>query len=60
MPSIVNPPTGCPFHPRCIFADEKCAQLDKALERTEDGRLVACHYYRNLEEHAKAYKGESV
>ena len=60
MPSIVNPPTGCPFHPRCIFADEKCARLDKELEKADDGRLVACHYYRELDQRVKAYKGESI
>jgi len=60
MPSIVNPPTGCPFHPRCIFAGEKCEKFDKVLERAEDGRLVACHYYRELAARGAAYKGESI
>lgn len=60
MPSIVNPPKGCPFNPRCIYADEKCEQMDKELELTPDGRYVACHHYQTLEEHAKAYTGERV
>ncbi len=60
MPSIVNPPTGCPFHPRCIFADEKCAREDAPLAPAEDGRLVACHYYRELKARAEAYKGEVI
>lgn len=60
MPSIANPPKGCPFNPRCIFADEKCEQMDKELELGPDGRLVACHHYKNLDERAKAFTGESV
>ena len=42
VPSPINPPSGCPFHPRCPLANERCA-----LERpgfTRDGDvLVACH-----------------
>ena len=60
MPSIANPPTGCPFHPRCIYADETCAQRDKKLELAADGRYVACYHYLELEERGKAYKGEIV
>lgn len=60
MPSIVKPPSGCPFHPRCIYADETCERMDARLEPAEDGRLVACHHYRELEEREKLYKGESV
>lgn len=60
MPSIVNPPKGCPFNPRCIYADATCEQMDKALELTEDGRYVACHHYKDLEERGKAFTGESV
>ena len=60
MPSIVNPPTGCPFHPRCIFADDRCARMDAQLKPAEDGRLVACHYYRELDARAKVYKGEII
>ena len=60
MPSIAKPPSGCPFNPRCIFADGLCEREDKELELGPDGRLVACHHFRNLEERAKAYKGDSV
>ncbi len=60
MPSVVNPPSGCPFHPRCIYADALCQREDKALEPAGEGRYVACHHYLELEERAKAYKGDSV
>ncbi len=44
VPSIVNPPGGCPFHPRCLYAKERCSQIVPALEMKEEGHLVACHY----------------
>ena len=45
VPSPINPPSGCRFHPRCPFAMDRCAveipqQLDKG-----NGPLVACHLY---------------
>jgi peptide/nickel transport system ATP-binding protein len=42
VPSPINPPSGCTFHPRCPFANERCrAERPKSLP-SEDG-LVACH-----------------
>ena len=44
-PSPVDPPTGCPFHPRCAFARPVCAQEMPALvsDPAGSGRSVACH-----------------
>ncbi len=43
-PSPANPPSGCPFHPRCHHPakDESCARLVPPLEEKAPGRLVAC------------------
>ena len=43
-PSPANPPSGCPFHPRCHHParDESCARLVPPLEEKALGRLVAC------------------
>lgn len=43
VPNPIAPPTGCAFHPRCPFADDRCkAQAPKAL-RLDNGTNVACH-----------------
>ncbi|WP_026169128.1 ABC transporter ATP-binding protein [Sinorhizobium meliloti] len=43
VPSPVNPPSGCAFHPRCPLAVERCRIDVPPLVPMEDGRLVACH-----------------
>ncbi|MBP2241797.1 oligopeptide/dipeptide ABC transporter ATP-binding protein [Cytobacillus eiseniae] len=42
LPSPSNPPTGCKFHPRCIFAQDIC-KTSKPEIREVEGRKVACH-----------------
>ena len=43
VPNPIAPPTGCPFHPRCPFANQRCTtELPKLLE-TDSGNHVACH-----------------
>jgi oligopeptide/dipeptide ABC transporter ATP-binding protein len=44
VPSPINPPSGCHFHPRCPHATARCAAEEPAL-RDVDGRMVACHLY---------------
>ena len=48
IPSPLNPPSGCTFRTRCRYAIDKCAQERPPLENV-DGRLVACHRWRELE-----------
>lgn len=43
IPSPVNPPSGCPFHPRCSYCMDICKREKPVLRRMEDGTLVACH-----------------
>jgi peptide/nickel transport system ATP-binding protein/oligopeptide transport system ATP-binding protein len=47
VPSPVNPPSGCPFHPRCRFKQDICSQVVPQLKRYSiDGRgdhFAACH-----------------
>jgi oligopeptide/dipeptide ABC transporter ATP-binding protein len=46
VPSPMNPPPGCPFHPRCPLAVERCRKEVPALARHEgsaEGHTAACH-----------------
>ena len=42
-PSLVHPPTGCHFHPRCPYAMPMCRTMDPELLESNQGHLVACH-----------------
>jgi peptide/nickel transport system ATP-binding protein len=48
VPSPANPPSGCYFHPRCLYAVEICAWEPPALEEIAPGHLVSCHRAREL------------
>ena len=43
VPSPIDPPSGCAFHPRCPWADARCKAERPAFLQCEDGRSVACH-----------------
>ncbi|HEX7121654.1 MAG TPA: ABC transporter ATP-binding protein, partial [Gemmatimonadaceae bacterium] len=43
VPSPINPPSGCRFHPRCPFAMEKCAHEIPELRAVAPDHLVSCH-----------------
>lgn len=45
IPSPINPPSGCRFHPRCPRAFERCPLEEPELKDVGNGRLVACHLY---------------
>lgn len=42
VPSILAPPSGCAFHPRCAYAQDRCI-VERPNERIVDGVTVACH-----------------
>ena len=45
VPSALNPPSGCHFHPRCPFAMPRCATERPPLKAVSATRQVACHLH---------------
>jgi peptide/nickel transport system ATP-binding protein len=48
IPSAINPPSGCRFHPRCPIARENCAVEEPALRELRPQHFIACHYAEEL------------
>jgi len=44
VPSGINPPSGCRFHPRCPYAREICKKKEPPMIEIEKKHLVACHF----------------
>jgi oligopeptide/dipeptide ABC transporter ATP-binding protein len=61
-PSLVTPPSGCRFHPRCKFAEEDCTVLPTPLRELPGGsrsRSTACLHYERTEEALAAERAGS-
>lgn len=44
LPSALNIPSGCPFHPRCLYAKDICKEKKPDVEEHETGHFVQCHF----------------
>src|SRR6185312_5826273 len=49
VPSPINPPSGCRFHPRCRYASEICSEVEPPLVDYGSGHLAACHHPLNVD-----------
>jgi peptide/nickel transport system ATP-binding protein len=49
VPSPINPPSGCRFHPRCRYATEICHEVEHPLTDYGSGHLAACHHPLNVD-----------
>ena len=43
LPSLISPPEGCRFHPRCKYAWKLCVDQEPGLDPVEDNHRAACH-----------------
>jgi peptide/nickel transport system ATP-binding protein len=48
IPSAINPPSGCRFHPRCPIARENCSYEEPLLRELRPEHYIACHYAEDL------------
>jgi len=44
VPSPIDPPPGCSFHPRCLYAKEICSRSEPELKEIDQSHLAACFY----------------
>ncbi len=54
IPNLIEPPSGCRFHPRCKYATDRCAEALPVLEQVGSDHFVACYESGNI-----ILKGES-
>jgi peptide/nickel transport system ATP-binding protein/oligopeptide transport system ATP-binding protein len=45
VPSPINPPSGCRFHPRCPHAMRQCSEIPPVEKEIAPSHMVACHLY---------------
>jgi len=50
LPDPVNLPPGCRFHPRCPYRKDICSKIRPKHEKLENGRVIACHRWREINE----------
>jgi oligopeptide/dipeptide ABC transporter ATP-binding protein len=48
IPNLIEPPSGCVFHPRCKYAKQICTDAAPPLEEADKGHLVACLRWKEL------------
>jgi oligopeptide transport system ATP-binding protein len=44
VPSPIDPPPGCRFHTRCLYAEDLCSQQEPQLKEVRKNHLTACHF----------------
>ncbi len=45
VPSPINPPSGCHFHTRCLYATARCREEAPTLRELAPGHFASCHLH---------------
>ena len=53
VPSLVHPPPGCRFHPRCAYATDICRQAEPPMSVFDAGNWVRCHHHEKLRQNGE-------
>jgi peptide/nickel transport system ATP-binding protein len=54
VPSPINPPSGCRFHPRCRYMTDICREVEPPLTHYGNGHFAACHHPLNVDKETLA------
>ena len=49
VPSPINPPSGCRFHTRCLYAKADCKTVEPELQDIGGNHFVSCHYWQEVQ-----------
>jgi peptide/nickel transport system ATP-binding protein len=59
-PDLINPPSGCKFHPRCLYATQRSREEEPALARIGANHYVACHNWQAVRADAEAARANQA
>jgi peptide/nickel transport system ATP-binding protein len=57
IPNLIEPPTGCRFHPRCNYMTEKCKTDIPIEEEISPGHFVYCWEAKNIKLRGESHDG---
>jgi peptide/nickel transport system ATP-binding protein len=57
-PDLIDLPSGCKFHPRCLYATEKCSEEDPPMIEVAPGQAAACWHWEKVASDWEARGGE--
>ncbi|MDH5769963.1 MAG: ABC transporter ATP-binding protein [Candidatus Bathyarchaeota archaeon] len=60
IPNLIEPPSGCRFHPRCKYARPNCKKVVPELEEVEKGHVTACLRWKEIEADLKKERERAV
>lgn len=60
VPSPLEPPAGCPFHPRCPYAEAVCGEKEPPITEYMSGFSASCHFIGEMDAHTVGAMGNST